>query len=388
MTLRKAFFWIHLCAGSLAGIVILIMSVTGVLLAYERQINAWADRGFRHAPATANAVRLPVETLLAGVQSGPGQTPTALTLKSDVAAPAALEFGRQRTVYVNAYTGEVLGEGAQSTRTFFQQVEQWHRWLAFSGASRATARMVTGIANLLFLFLVCSGIYLWWPRAWTRQYLRPAIWFRGGLSGKARDWNWHNTIGIWCAIPLLFIVASGVVMSFPWANNLLFRITGNSAPVRNEAGRPRTRGGERRASLEGLNQLWTRAEQQVPQWRTISMSLTDLGGRQVSFAIDAGDGGRPDLRSTLVLDRRTGNVVRWETFNSFNLGRQLRSWVRFGHTGEAGGVVGETIAAVASLGGAFLVWTGIALALRRLSAARTRRGKKLVAREAEMPVSR
>ena len=143
MTLRKVFFWMHLCTGSVAGLVVLIMSATGVLLAYERQINAWADRGFRHAAPSASAGRLPVETLLAGAKGKVTGTPTGLTLKSDREAPAALEFGRQRMVYLNPYTGEVLGEGSQATRTFFQQVEQWHRFLAFSGASRATARMVT-----------------------------------------------------------------------------------------------------------------------------------------------------------------------------------------------------------------------------------------------------
>jgi uncharacterized iron-regulated membrane protein len=365
-------------------VVIFIMSVTGVLLAYERQINTWADRGFWHAPPGTNAVHLPVETLLSAAKEKVHGTPAGLTLKSDREAPAALEFGRQRTVYMNPYTGDVLGEGAQSTRAFFQQVEQWHRWLALSGASRPVARTVTGVANLLFFFLVCSGIYLWWPRAWTSRYLRPAIWFRAGLRGKARDWNWHNTIGIWCAAPLFFIVLSGVVMSFPWANRLLFRATGNEPPVQQGPGggregeaRPGRRGGREHAiSTEGLNLLWTRAEQQVPEWRSISMRLPGSENAPVVFAIDAGDGGRPDLRSALTFDRKTASVVRWEPFSSFNLGRQLRSWVRFGHTGEAGGVAGETVAALASLGAAFLVWTGLALALQRLSAARGRRAKK------------
>jgi uncharacterized iron-regulated membrane protein len=98
MTLRKVFFWMHLCAGSTAGLVVLIMSVTGVLLAYERQINAWADRGFWHAAPSASAAHLPVETLLAATKGKLPGTPTALTLKSDRQAPAALEFGRQRMV--------------------------------------------------------------------------------------------------------------------------------------------------------------------------------------------------------------------------------------------------------------------------------------------------
>src|SRR3954447_21170048 len=108
MMLRKTLFWMHLCAGSIAGVVILIMSVTGVLLMYERQIVNWADRGFRHAPPVAGAARLPVETLLAKAAG----KPSAITLRADARGPAAVEFGRERMLYLNPYTGEVLGEGS------------------------------------------------------------------------------------------------------------------------------------------------------------------------------------------------------------------------------------------------------------------------------------
>ncbi|MBO0800857.1 MAG: PepSY domain-containing protein, partial [Blastocatellia bacterium] len=62
---RKIIFWCHLPIGVTAGVVILIMSATGVLLTYEKQIIAWADmRGHRVAPPSAESARLPLETLL------------------------------------------------------------------------------------------------------------------------------------------------------------------------------------------------------------------------------------------------------------------------------------------------------------------------------------
>jgi uncharacterized iron-regulated membrane protein len=56
VTIRSFFFWIHLVAGVCAGIIILIMSATGVLLTYERQILAWADSEYR---STVPPVRVP-----------------------------------------------------------------------------------------------------------------------------------------------------------------------------------------------------------------------------------------------------------------------------------------------------------------------------------------
>ena len=41
---RTVLFWAHLAAGTVAGVVILIMSVTGVALTYEKQMLEWADR--------------------------------------------------------------------------------------------------------------------------------------------------------------------------------------------------------------------------------------------------------------------------------------------------------------------------------------------------------
>jgi uncharacterized iron-regulated membrane protein len=120
--------------------------------------------------------------------------------------------------------------------------------------------------------------------------------------------------------------------------------------------------------LRGVDALLARAEEQVDGWRTITLRLPLPSDKPVSFAIDQGSGGQPHLRSTLTLDRNTGAVVAWETFRDGTPGRQLRSWLRFIHTGEAGGIAGQTVAGIVSGGAVFLVYTGLALTLRRFAA--------------------
>lgn len=240
---------------------------------------------------------------------------------------------------------------------------------------------MTGVCNLGFLFLVLSGPFLWFPRKWSRQNVKAVAFFRRDLAGRARDFNWHNVFGIWCAVPLFVIVLSGVVMSYPWANNLAYRLTGSEIPAQNNNRRTANEPGRNRdasrltndAILAGLDVLWVRAEQQVPAWQSIALRLPQAGRGPLTFAIDTGDGGRPDRRSQLTLDRRTGEVIRWEPFASYNTGRRVRSWLRFLHTGEAGGVAGESVAAVASTGAATLAWTGLWLAARRWWRWRARR---------------
>ena len=400
MSLRKILFWIHLATGCLAGTVVFVMSVTGVLLAYQRQIASWADRDFRSTPAAAGSARLPVEAILAGIYAQNHAVPSAIVLRSDPAAPAEVSFGREHEFLVDVYTGNVLGDSSPRTRAFFQKIEDWHRWLGASNEHRAGGRAVTGACNLGFLLLVVSGPFLWMPRRWSMQNVKAAALFRGGLSGRARDFNWHNVIGIWCAVPLFLIVLSGVVMSYPWANNLLYRLTGNEPPVQGggqraesesrqakDSGRRATAGShpyegprhgeEFDSGLAGLNLLWARAERQVSGWRSLTLRKPPSGRGPMTFTIDTGNGGRPDQRYQLTLDRRTAEVVRWEPFSSYNTGRRLRSWFRFLHTGEAGGMPGQTIAGLASAGATVLVWTGLWLACRRLL--RRRRQGRLTA---------
>lgn len=364
--LRKIIFWLHLPVGVLAGLVILNMCVTGVLLTYEKQITSWADtRGYRSAPPNSETRHLPVDTIVANAATTRGASPTAVTLKSDPSAPAEVAFGRDAaSLFVNPYSGQVLGEGSQKVRSFFRAVTEWHRWLGAKGDNRNVAKAITGACNIGFLFLVVSGFYLWWPRNWNLKSLRNVTWFRRALPARARDFNWHNTIGFWSAGPLFVVVISAVVISYTWAGNLVYRIVGETPPAP-RANQQQSQTTQPVAPATGLDAAWSVAEQQAGDWRSISLQLPATSTVQLTFNIDSGTGGQPQKRAQLVLDRATGQVVRWEPFSSYTRGRQLRSILRFAHTGEVLGVVGQTIAGLVSTGGAFLVLTGLALAFRR-----------------------
>lgn len=397
---RTVVFWCHLAAGLFAGVVVVIMSVTGVLLTYQRQITAWADvRGLEAGPPAAGAQRLPVAALLERVHTGEGPAPTAVLWRAEADAPVQVSFGRERRVFVNGYTGEVLGEGSAATRDFFRWVTDWHRWLGRGEESRAWGKGITGACNLAFLFLVVSGFYLWWPRNWSPRALRNVTLFRGGLSGKARDFNWHNVIGFWSFVPLFLVVLSGVVISYRWAGDLVYRVAGEAPPPpaagrgggggRPAEGGPRPGGGERggatgrgegraaggegaAVTAEGFEPLMARAERHVPGWRIITLELPRGGADSVKFTIDRGDGGQPQSRGTLVLHRASAEVLKWEPFSAATPGRQARMILRFAHTGEVLGLIGQTIAGLVSLGAVVLVWTGFALTWRRFRAWRVR----------------
>ena len=177
---RTLIFWLHLAAGLIAGSIVLIMSVTGVLLMYEQQIIEWADRDLRPATPLTGASRLGVERLLAAA-AGSGGNPSAVTVQADSEKPALVSLGREQSVYVDPFTGRVIGEGSKRVRAALHAITDWHRWLGVEGEGRDTARAITGACNLAFLFLIVSCFYLLVPRRWTRRQVRNVAWFRGGL---------------------------------------------------------------------------------------------------------------------------------------------------------------------------------------------------------------
>jgi len=362
-TFRSVLFWAHLVCGVIAGVVILLMSVTGVALTYEKQMLEWADqRAHPWGPPTNGARPLSPETLLAAVTAArPGAAPTGVTRRAEPGAPATVTLEGTGALLVNPYTGVILGEPAPGLRAFFRATTNWHRWLALDGASRSTGRLVTGVANVAFLFIVVSGIYLWVPRLWSRLQFARVLWFRRGLPGKARDFNWHNVIGIWSALPLAIVVAGAVPISFPWASNLVYRLAGDTPPTP----QARPAGAPVPASFVGLDAAWATAEAKVPAWRAISTRFAGPAEAPFTITIDEGYGGQPQKRGTLTVDRTTGVVTSWETFDALSPGRRARSWLRFAHTGEYYGLTGQTVAGLVSAGGAVLVYTGLALAWRR-----------------------
>lgn len=420
--LRTVLFWLHLTAGVIAGAIILLMSVTGVLLTYEKQLAHWAD--LRQLPAidAPVSVRLSPDSLVTLAQAANGgKTPSAITLRSDPREPALVAFGRDGNLFLNPGSGAVLGTGSPATHEFFGDVEDWHRWMAGTDENRKRLKSVTGAANLMFLLLVLTGMVLWLPRTWSWIKVRAVVWFRGGLSGKARDFNWHNALGIWSALPLIAIVASGSVIGYPWAGDLVYRVVGETPPPRTPpGGRGAVAGagagallftGTRMAagaptgavsaaaaggSGRGADRLDAARKQGVdtpiaqptyaamiataaalmPEWRATTLQIPKPGAKTTSVTLDRGTGGQPQHRATVQFSSATGELARYQPFDSLSNGRQLRSVLRFTHTGEVLGLFGQTWAGLVSLASVVLVMTGIALSIRRAARALARRSAR------------
>ena len=363
--IRKVIFWTHLAAGLIAAIVVGVMCVTGVLLTYERQTIALFDRwGLHSLPPTPDARPLNMDALIGRVRAQWGVTPETITVRG-ATSPVQARLKNIGSPYLDAYTGAAIGDESAAVRRFFAAVIRWHTALGVSGPRGRLSHGVVSAANAMFAFLVLCGALLWIPRVWTWRHVRGILLFRRGISGHARDFNWHNAIGVWSVIPLVVIAWTGMAMSYGWAKRMTNRVVG--------MGNPEWHGKEAELAATGpatLDDLLARAERQSEGWKAITMRVPGSGSSPVDFAIDRSGYNGIGQSAALELDR-TGQVVVFTPAGSG--GVPAPTFIRFGHTGEAWGVAGQTIAGAVSLGAALLVWTGVALSLRRFRSWRRRR---------------
>ncbi len=353
--IRTVLFWIHLAIGLSAGLVIGVMSLTGLLLSLEPQILTLAESPpAQPASVTPPLPSWPDAAQLEGVRSitlfqQPGR---ALLLQQ--------EGGTWR------YDPQTQALTESRLRQTFHAIESWHRTLSLEGPRRDTGKAITGAANLLFVILGLSGIWLWWPRRWSLAQLKAISLFRWRLHGQARDFNWHHAAGIWSVVAILTMSTTGLVMSYRWANSLVYRLVGEATPVR--SGGP---GGPRPAGPLSppppLAPILAAVSSTVPNWESITVPLANQPNAPLELTVLQQGVALPAARHTLAIDRTTYRVVRHDQFTDGSPGRRLRAMLRFLHTGQALGLAGQVVAGLGCVAALVLLYTGWALSYRRFS---------------------
>ncbi|MFG2308669.1 PepSY-associated TM helix domain-containing protein [Streptomyces sp. NPDC048566] len=208
---------LHFYAGVLVAPFLLVAAVTGLLYTFTPQLDAWAygkeltvaRAGDEPGPlagqiAAARAAH-PTGTLTA-VRPGHGDTTTQV----DFALPELGE--RAHTVYVDPYTGRVTGTlttwyGSTPLTTWLDDL---HRNLHLGTAGRFYSEFA---ASWLWV-LVLGGLALWWRRQrGSRTARRLLVPDRSARKGVRRTRSLHAVTGVWLAVGLLALSATGLTWS-------------------------------------------------------------------------------------------------------------------------------------------------------------------------------
>ncbi len=230
--IRKLFNDIHLWAGLISGIVVVVVCLSGTIYTYNTELREWASPHLHKIQAPAGAKRIPADSLLPKIANESGGIITAVSLPADPARTyqfsVRIEGEQSRggtTYYVNPYTGNITGTSKEKTKTgeFMQTMFSLHRWLLLDKIeepligdlpNRQLGSYISGAATILFTLGVLTGLVIWFPqklRNW-RQGLK----IKWSASWKRINHDLHNTLAFYSLIFLFLMGITGPQWSFPW----------------------------------------------------------------------------------------------------------------------------------------------------------------------------
>ena len=213
LLLRRILFQIHMWVGAALGLYILMISVTGSLLVYRREMAAAVSPVY----VTPQARRLTRDELSTIVRRAyPGfslEKVFAPSARGQEIPNQAIEIQLRRgddTIerLLDPYTGADLGDTERPALTFILWVADLHDDLL----GGRTGRLVNGVGAIFATLLAFTGAILWWPgvRNWRRSLTIDWKRKRYGFN-----WSLHNAIGFWMLSFILLWGISGIYFSFP-----------------------------------------------------------------------------------------------------------------------------------------------------------------------------
>ena len=314
------------------------------------------------------------ETAATGQTGNPG---------SPQARPGGNPSRNPNRVFVNPYTGEIVGEGANVADPFIMSMMRLHRflWLPIE-----IGRPVVGIATIIFCVVCLLGLVLWIPRSW--RLLKNWRAWRTGLRVRFRNgmfpfiYDLHKTVGFYILIPSLVLALTGLCWSFAWyrdaASYLLDDEIFKQRRFQVEKIEPVEPSGQP-FSVDAMIALQNRLTP-GPGAMTITIpqdnetALVIRKGRTGFFSLAMPDRTQWDrYRGTVVPVEHFGKMVEVERFVDMPLGAQIAASIRGLHLGDITGMSSKIFFGIVCLFATSLPVTGVIIWIKKLRVKRKKR---------------
>lgn len=395
--MKKLFRIIHLYLGLAAGLVITIACFTGAVLVFEKELQEAFHSERYFVQPSGNP--LPLEQLVQNVKrdvpeariasvkiyhdpSRSAEIGVSLPPKETSASgptgggrPQAVPSGGRptHTLFVNQYSGEVL-DVYSYRETFFYTMFALHRWLL--GPNDGIGKYIVGVSTLIFLFILITGVILWWPK--TRKVLAQRLKVKWDGNWKRLNHDFHIVLGFYSAIFLFIFAFTGLAWSFQWFNKGIYTVTRSTM----ESPEPPVSAYQAGKAPITLDQAYRVAKEQIgdvefynvraPQDSAGVFAVNVLPARAHESATD-----------NYYIDQYSGQVTGSLKFADKNLGQRVRGSFKPIHTGSIYGLPSKIIGFITCLLGATFPITGVILWINRL-----RKEKKKKQQEAKPSLSR
>jgi uncharacterized iron-regulated membrane protein len=234
---------IHFYAGILAMPFIMLMALTGLVILYTQPIHDLTQGNIR--TVTAQGTPVPADRQEQQVEAAyPGIPVTSMTTPADRehATVFGLDDGSDvgLQVFVNPYTGNVLGSDKPGSGIVGLS-NRLHGLLNNTSITVSlptvsalwddgavmrdylVGDLILEVLGVWTLVLVCSGLYLWWPRRsrWqgTERSGRKILGLRIAKKGRARWRDLHAMSGVLLFAAMVLTIFSGLAWSTYWGPN-------------------------------------------------------------------------------------------------------------------------------------------------------------------------
>lgn len=397
--MKKIFRKIHLWLSVPFGLIITLVCFSGAMLVFENEANEWFRRDLYYVE-TVKGSPLPMDKLLEKVATTlpDSVSVTGVSISSDPgrAYQVSLSKPRRASLYVDQYTGEVKGKSERSG--FFMFMFRMHRWLLDSmnpgNEGIFWGKMIVGVSTLLLVFVLISGIVIWWPR--TRKALKNSLKITA-TKGWRRFWyDLHVAGGMYTLIFLLAMALTGLTWSFPWYRTAFYKVFGVEVQQRAAQGHEQksdaqkrdtklaahrekkregneVRKGERSGRPENNHsdmysvtspfvywqEIYDKLRRQNPEYKQISISS---GTASVSF----NRFGNQRASDRYSFNTDNGEFTETSLYQHQDKSGKIRGWIYSVHVGNWGGMFTRILTFIAALLGAALPLTGYYLWIKRL----------------------
>lgn len=221
-TWRALWVQVHLYLGLFIGALLVVFGLTGSVLVFWQEIDEWLNPRLltvtvpSGAPAGAAGYR-PLEDILAAAEQAapPGSRVTQVYGPGNADGVFAVYVEQPSKawarIFVDPYRARVTGVRAYGAAEWmpssFMDVVFALHYTLFLGETGVT---VAGIAAVLLILSLLTGILVWWPR--TGQW-RQAFVIRRPMTPFRFLFDLHKTVSLYLCVALCAVLLSGIDMN-------------------------------------------------------------------------------------------------------------------------------------------------------------------------------
>jgi uncharacterized iron-regulated membrane protein len=351
--MRKIVFQLHLTVAVAAGAFIVILGVTGSIMAFEPEIDHLLHRTIAYVKPQERPLTLAeIDGAVGKVFPNHPIVGYVLSNQPNISYQVMMEPQR---VYVDQYSGKVLGSVSEGMNVLLL-VHELHTRLALLGKNRKFGATTVKWSAVASLFLLITGTYLWWPAKQLR-IRRP--------GGTRQFWfDVHNAFGIASLAFDLVLVLTGLTIAFESQTTpLLYNMTRSQPPPWSRLQTTQMHG----QMPITPDQALAIARAAVPGAVPI-LFYVPRGNQAFQILSRYPEDHSPFGKTRIAIDPHGGAVLMLVDSRRAPAGYRLVNLNRALHTGDIFGAPSKMVMSLASLMMAFQLVTGVVMWAKRRSA--------------------